>query len=375
MKIKHLSILLVLLLLCSLQLIAGEISIQIKNDPKAKIISTRELEGIEYVDFETLHPVLKSHLKIEYDQNRVYYYVYGEQFLFMLNSCFYSFGPDNFNMHYPMITRASRFYVPAIFVREHLPLRLKGKISTSGKNLVINKPQDNSILTIVLDPGHGGKDPGAVGKTIKAREKDINLAVVFKLKALLEKELGLKVLLTRSDDSYVTLGSRTRFANENKADLFVSIHTNAAVSRAGYGIETYYLATSVNSSSRAVEALENDVVELYEGAGAKQRYDDLAFILSDLSQAEHLEGSNQLATLVHENLIFGTRNNDRGVRQADFYVLRGAFMPAILVELGFITNENEEAKLVTPEYQERLARTIFEGVKRFKHRYDRIRNT
>jgi len=147
------------------------------------------------------------------------------------------------------------------------------------------------------------------------------------------------------------------------------------VSRSGYGVETYYLATSVNSSSRAVEALENNVVDLYEEAGAKQKYDALAFILSDLSQAEHLENSNILAGLVQQNLVFGTKTMDRGVNQADFYVLRGAFMPAILVELGFITNQNEEAKLVTPQYQERLARTIFEGIKRFKYRYDRIRNT
>lgn len=364
-----------LMFLIGMQLFAGEINIQIKGETKPQTITTRDLDGIEYVDFESLHQVFKSHVKIEYDQNRVFYYLFGEQFIFMMNNCFYIYGPENFNMHYPLINRAARLYVPAIFVREHLPLRLKGKVSSSGKNLVLTKPQDNSINTVVLDPGHGGKDPGAVGKTIKAREKDINLAVTFKLKAMLEKELGLNVLLTRSDDSYVTLGSRTRFANEHKADVFVSVHTNAAVSRAGYGIETYYLATSVNSSSRAVEALENDVVELYEGAGAKQKYDDLAFILSDLSQAEHLEGSNQLATLVHENLIFGTRNNDRGVRQADFYVLRGAFMPAILIELGFISNANEEAKLVTPEYQERLARTIFEGIKRFKYRYDRVRNT
>lgn len=375
MKYLKKQLILPFILLLFASLMHADIGIQIKGETKITTLTTRAIDGIDYVDFDTLHPVLKSHIKIEYEQNRIYYYVYGEQFIFMLNSCFYNFGPDNYNMHYPLITRNSHYYIPAVFVKEHLSLRIKGKVTPSGKNLVINKPQDKSILKVVLDPGHGGKDPGAVGKTIKAREKDINLAVTYKLKTMLEKELGVKVLLTRSDDSYVTLGSRTRFANDNKADLFVSLHTNAAANRTGYGIETYYLATSVNSSSRAVEALENDVVELYEGAGAKQKYDDLAFILSDLSQAEHLDGSNQLATLVHENLILGTRNNDRGVRQADFYVLRGAFMPAILVELGFISNQNEEAKLVTPEYQERLARTIFEGIKRFKHRYDRIRNT
>jgi len=354
--------------------LGADIPVQYKGTSVTKTLTTRVLDGIDYVDFDALNQVFKSIVKQDYQENRVYLYIYGEQFIFLLDTPYYSFKNVDYSMHYPLLTRASRLYVPAIFVREHLPLRLKTQVS-GGKTMIVTKPVDRSVMSIVLDPGHGGKDPGAVGKTLKAQEKMINLAVALKLKTMLENELGLKVLMTRSDDRFVSLGERTRFANENKADLFVSVHTNAAVSRSGYGVETYYLATSVNSSSRAVEALENNVVDLYEEAGAKQKYDALAFILSDLSQAEHLENSNILAGLVQQNLVFGTKTMDRGVNQADFYVLRGAFMPAILVELGFITNQNEEAKLVTPQYQERLARTIFEGIKRFKYRYDRIRNT
>jgi N-acetylmuramoyl-L-alanine amidase len=224
-------------------------------------------------------------------------------------------------------------------------------------------------MTIVLDPGHGGKDPGAVGRKLKANEKDVNLAVTLLLKQLLEKELGLKVLLTRSDDRFVSLQDRTRFANDKKADLFISLHTNASKNTASKGLETYYLATAQSSDARAVEALENQVVELFEGgSSAKSKYDDL-------SQAEHLEGSNMLATSVQQNMVAGTKSMDRGVKQANFYVLRGAFMPSILIEMGFISNPEEEQLLVNPEYQERLARTIFEGIKRFKYRYDRIRNT
>ncbi|MDD4310650.1 MAG: N-acetylmuramoyl-L-alanine amidase, partial [Candidatus Cloacimonetes bacterium] len=261
-------------------------------------------------------------------------------------------------------------------VTEHLKVHFGKKIEQRGKIIHIDKPKDNSVITIVLDPGHGGRDPGAVGKKLKAQEKAINLAVALKVKLMLEKELGITALLTRSDDRFVSLQDRTKFANEKRADLFVSLHTNASKNTSSHGLETYYLSTAQSTDNRAVEALENDVVELFEGGrAAKSKYDDLDFILSDLSQAEHLENSNILAAGVQQNLTAGTKALDRGVKQANFYVLRGAFMPSILVEMGFISNPEEEQLLVNEEYQERLARTIFEGIKRFKYRYDRIRNT
>jgi N-acetylmuramoyl-L-alanine amidase len=263
-----------------------------------------------------------------------------------------------------------------VFLYEHLPLHFNRDIEVKSRSLIISQPIDHSVRVIVLDPGHGGKDPGAVGKILKAQEKDINLAVALKLKHMLETELGVKVLLTRSDDRFVSLGDRTRFANENKADLFVSIHTNASKDAKSRGVETYYLATAQTSDARAVEALENQVVELYEGgASAKSQYDDLDFILSDLSQTEHLESSNIMAGSIQQHITVGSKSYDRGVKQANFYVLRGAFMPSVLIELGFISNPEEERLLINSEYQDRLARTIFEGIKRFKYRYDRIRNT
>ena len=231
-----------------------------------------------------------------------------------------------------------------------------------------------SLVNIVLTAGHGGKDPGAVGKN-GTREKDINLNVGLMLKSMLEKELGVEVLMTRSDDRFIPLSGRTKFAMDKKADLFVSLHTNASKNRSAKGLETYYLSTSSTSDSRAVEALENDVVELYEGAGAKKKYDALDFILSDLSQTTYQEYSNELATLVQRNMVSGVQGQDRGVKQASFYVLRGAFMPAILIEMGFISNLNEEAALANKQYQERMSRTIFEGIKRFKYSYDRVLKT
>lgn len=353
----------------------ADISVQIRGTTRPHNLRTQSIDGIDYVDTEVINPVFKSMLKHEYSDNKVFLYIYGEQFLFLLDTPYYTFGNNHYNMQYPILLRQSKTWLPAVFIREHLPQRLSDKITRSGSGLQVDVPPDRSVQTIVLDPGHGGRDPGAVGRTLRAKEKDINLAVARQLKAMLERELGVRVLITRDNDEFMSLGARTRFANDNRADLFVSIHTNSSTGRAGNGIETYYLSTAGTSDSRAVEALENNVVELYEEAGARQQYDALAFILSDLSQTEHLENSNTLATLVHQNLVAGTRGQDRGVRQANFFVLRGAFMPAILIELGFISNEDEEAKLVNPQYQNRLARTIFEGLKRFKYRYDRIRNT
>jgi N-acetylmuramoyl-L-alanine amidase len=362
-----------LLILLPAAVSQARINVYLRAEKAYKVLETATLENRDYVSLEDINALLHSTVKQELADHRIHFHAYNEQFIFLLGSSYYSYKNQIYNMHHPILQNGSAFYVPAAFVLEHLPLHFSPEVEYKSNYLYITTPRDRSVRTIVLDPGHGGKDPGAVGKK-GSREKDINLAVCLKLKRLLEKELGLTVLMTRSDDRFVSLGDRTRFANENRADLFVSLHTNASESRKASGLETYYLSTAVTSDARAVEALENNVVELYEGKGEKQKYDDLAFILSDLSQTEHLENSNNLAFFVQQNLISGTKSFDRGVKQANFYVLRGAFMPSILVEMGFISNPDEESLLGNKTYQDRLARTIFEGIKRFKFRFDRIRN-
>jgi N-acetylmuramoyl-L-alanine amidase len=362
------------LLLITLGLSA--INIEIREEGQRFGIPETEIDGISYVSIKDLSPILRCIHKQERQDQRLYLHIYGETFIFLEGSSYYSYKIDSYNMHYPLRRISAEYYLPVVFLSEHVPLHFDQDADYEIGTLQVKKPVDHSVQVIVLDPGHGGKDPGAVGKKLKAKEKDINLSVALKLKQLLESELDVQVLMTRADDRFVSLGDRTRFANENKADLFISIHANASKNSSSHGAETYYLATAVTSDARAVEALENQVVELYEGgASARSKYDDLDFILSDLSQTEHLESSNDLASNVQQNLIAGSQLYDRGVKQANFYVLRGAFMPSILIELGFISNPAEELLLVKDEYQQRLARTIFEGIKRFKYRYDRIRNT
>lgn len=359
----------------SLHLLAN-IQIKISGDPANHDLPETMIGGVPHLGISDIHPVFKSICKQDRTDHRLYLHIYGETFIFLEGSSYYSFKLDSFNMHYPLQRVADEYYVPSIFLLENLPLHFpKDMVFKSGR-LELSKPINRNVQTIVLDPGHGGKDPGAVGRKLKAQEKDVNLSVALKLKRMLEQELGMTVLMTRSDDRFVSLGDRTKLANDRRGDLFVSIHTNASKDPKSKGSETYYLATAMTSDARAVEALENQVVDLYEGgATARSKYDDLDFILSDLSQTEHLESSNEMASNIQQNLVAGSGFYDRGVKQANFYVLRGAFMPSVLVELGFISNPDEEKLLVNPEYQDRLARTIFEGIKRFKFRYDRIRNT
>ncbi len=352
------------------------LSIQIRGEAGRKNIPEKKIDGIDYLAIEELTPVFKCISKQEKADQRLYFHLYGETFIFLESAPYYTFKNQSYNAHFPLLSQGGKYYIPLNFFTELLPQHFPGKVSFTQNVLRIEDPQDYGVHVIVLDPGHGGKDPGAIGRRLKAKEKDINLDVALKLKVLLEKELGLQVLMTRSDDSFVSLGDRTKFANDNKANLFISIHANASKSSSSKGTETYYLSTAVTSDARAVEALENQVVDLYEGGvEARSKYDGLDFILSDLSQTEHLESSNELAGNIQQNIVAGTRSYDRGVKQANFYVLRGAFMPAVLVELGFISNPEEERLLIDPDYQQRLARTIFEGIKRFKYRYDRIRNT
>lgn len=364
--------LMLLILLCT----GHALRIQVQGESTRHNIPETKIGNVQYLAIKDLTPIFRCIQRQERSDQRLYLHLYGETFIFLEGTPYYSYKLDSFNMHHPLTRIGGDYYLPRVFLTEHLPMHFPQEQGYADSILRIQKPVDRSVQVIVLDPGHGGKDPGAVGRKLKAREKDINLAVALMLKPLLEKELGVRVLMTRSDDRFVSLGDRTKFANENKADLFVSIHTNASKSSSSRGTETYYLATAMTSDARAVEALENQVVELYEGgASARSKYDDLDFILSDLSQTEHLESSNELASSIQQNLIAGTKSYDRGVKQANFYVLRGAFMPSILIELGFISNPDEERLLANDEYQQRLARTIFEGIKRFKFRYDRIRNT
>ncbi len=218
------------------------------------------------------------------------------------------------------------------------------------------------VRRIIVDPGHGGKDFGAPGYLKGVYEKDIVLAIGKKLAKKLREELNCEVIMTRSKDKYLTLEERTAIANTENVDLFISIHTNAHRDRNAYGVETYFLNLATDEEAILVAAREN--------ATSTKNISDLQTILTDLMQNAKINESSRLAAHVQNDLtaFLGTRYpqvKSKGVKQAPFYVLLGAQMPAILVETSFISNPRECKRLTTPAYQEHLCDGIIQGIRRY----------
>jgi N-acetylmuramoyl-L-alanine amidase len=225
------------------------------------------------------------------------------------------------------------------------------------------------LKTITLDPGHGGSETGATGRN-GLQEKDVTLAVAHRLHRLLENRLGIRVLLTRDTDSYLSLDERTALANNNKSDLFLSIHANASPRQTARGSEVYFLSYEASDEeARRLAASEN--ANGFERA--RSRGDtDLEFILWDMAQAAYLNESATLAELLQDELQANRADDkNRGIKQAPFRVLMGATMPSALIEIGFITNPDEERRLGSTEYQDQLARAIFRGLVKYKERFER----
>jgi len=226
---------------------------------------------------------------------------------------------------------------------------------------------ERTIKRIVLDPGHGGEDPGAVGRR-GTREKVVVLDIARHLKKRLEKQ-GFEVILARDADRFVSLSDRSKCGNGRKADLFVSIHANASPNRAACGFETYFLSEAKTDWERAVAARENAAFETEDSSAGPSTSGDVGLILADLAQNEYLVESSELAARIQEKTVHQARIKDRGVRQANFYVLRNNFMPAVLVECGFLSNKSEEKLLRQTDHRERLAEGICRGIVEFAGLY------
>jgi N-acetylmuramoyl-L-alanine amidase len=216
---------------------------------------------------------------------------------------------------------------------------------------------------IVLDPGHGGSDPGAEGFTV---EKEVTLDIARRVASLLREQLGAEIVLTRSDDSTLPLAARTARANAEGADLFVSIHANASRSRRLHGVETYYLNNTADHATIRLAAMENGL----DMITPRRARSDLRYILSDLVQVGKSEESVALATDVQRNLVVTLRRRwpgvaDLGVKRGPFYVLVGAYMPCVLVETSFLTHPTEGRRLADAAYREAVAEGIARGVGHF----------
>lgn len=218
------------------------------------------------------------------------------------------------------------------------------------------------VRKIIIDPGHGGPDPGAPGYIKGVWEKDIVLKLALNLAKKLRTRLNCTVELTRSTDKKLTLEERTAIANTQRADLFISLHCNAAKNKRLTGFETYILNLATDDQSITVAAREN--------ATSKKNISDLEYILSDLMKHAKIEESTRLANDVHKSMIQGMKKKysgivDHGVKQAPFYVLLGARMPSILIETSFISNKQECQRLLTESYRNTVCHAITDGIEKY----------
>lgn len=226
-----------------------------------------------------------------------------------------------------------------------------------------------SINRIIIDPGHGGRDPGTIGKS-GLYEKNITLAIAKRLKKLLEKRLSVDVVLIRDEDTAVGLKDRTQMANKNEGKLFISIHADWYQNSRVSGCTTYFLGPAKTEQAREVARLENSVIHYEDSPEEYADLSDANFILAAMAQNLFTKESQDLAAMVQEEMKKRLPIKCRGVKQAGFYVLYGASMPCILHETAFISNHKEEKLLQSSSFQQQVAEGLCESIRKFKAKYE-----
>lgn len=296
---------------------------------------------------------------------------------------------------YPVARKNGEVLMPSpLFIPVARALFPELNPSIRGDALVFNKPggpevprekieadktvpqSKERIAFIIIDAGHGGRDPGAIGNG--AREKDITLGVARHLSEYLKGKLdGVTFKFTRDRDRFVELSRRTEIANtllaKNKNGIFLSIHVNASLSPRISGFETYFLSQNpTNEEARSTATIENNVVVM-EHASSRKKYDDVEYLEALMLTTQIQKESSLLADEIQGKLNDEVSEyKSRGVKKADFYVLRGALMPAVLVEIGYISNSREARDLKKGSYQKKIARGIGNGVMRFVRKYNKM---
>ena len=234
--------------------------------------------------------------------------------------------------------------------------------SSLAESVNLSRRIDSKVKRIAIDPGFGGKDLGADGCKEGLYSKDINLEIAKKIAGKIRKRLHLDVIMTRTADQSVKLEERTTLSNMKRADLFVSIHCNAHKDQGIYGIETFFLNMATDKEAVLIAAMEN--------ATSERNISDLQAILNDLMINTKITQSRLLASNVQDSLYKHLKDRysfikNRGIKQAPFYVLIGAEMPSILIEVSFISNPRECERLMTEKYQDDLADGIFNGIENY----------
>ena len=359
-------------------------------------IEVQVVDGQSYLDLAELSRAIGGITGWEDNGSVFFWELDSRRFTFHDRMAVFGFDNAVWQMVTPSVIDGRGFFVHLQLLTEFLPKfyperfsydklnraledrSVKTEIANSANVPVTKGPpvfsdaKNFRIKTVVIDPGHGGKDPGTVGRKVKKLyEKNIVLDISREVAELLRKRKDIKVVLTRNNDNFIPLGDRGKIANESGAGLFVSIHVNASKSRDVRGSSTYFLDAAKTNEERATAMLENSSLK-YEVEDFNQKsLDDVNLILQDMAQNEYLRESQELSAFIQRELVGKTGLPDKGVRQANFAVLRGAFMPAALVETAFISNPKEESLLNTKEFRQKTARAIVDGINAYIEHYHR----
>jgi N-acetylmuramoyl-L-alanine amidase len=380
-----------LCLLCLILFLPGPASGQSAGSSNGIPVSEASISGIVYFSLQSLSDGLGGSTRYHPLKKKTELRVAGHSLVFTLLSSVVVLDDVAYRLPVEVILHENTFHVPKdpvlTLIRRIRPGLAFGstpqaKSVTAGTPPApppepIRQPEidaDRWILdTVIIDPGHGGKDPGAIGPG-GTREKEIVLQVGKRLKALLEKQLKVKAVLTREDDTFIPLGQRARIARQNSGKIFVSLHCNASKKRKSRGVEVYFLSEAKTEEAAEVAKRENAVIRFEENGETAEASNPIADIQLGLLSTQWLKESQDVAAGVRNAITQTlTHMEDRGVRQANFYVMRGTMgdMPSILVEMGFISNSNEEKLLKSRSFQNNMAESIYRGIKQYKKSYER----
>ena len=286
--------------------------------------------------------------------------------LFKNNDQYYAPIDDFFNILF--LHGADQYSVDYSKMSISLNSISKKSPETVDMNVDLKKEKNKWKLdTIIIDPGHGGKDPGAIGYR-GTKEKDVTLDVAKRLAKKIERNMKINTVLTRDEDTFIGLRERSKLANAQNGKLFISIHANSAEDQRAHGFETYLIGVNKNAAAVRTAARENAVLAL-EGSDI-QTLTDEALIKATITQASFASGSERFAALVQEEMNKRLQSKDRGVKQAGFYVLAYTSMPNVLIELGYISNPSEEKKLRSSQYKDALATSIYRAIVKYQNTLD-----
>lgn len=340
-----------------------------------------------YLSVNDFGSIIGSGFFVNDKTKKIVIYIDGLKIKLSQNIAFIVIDDKIYQMQSKLIKSNDEYYVPiddffnilSVHGSNHhsidyatMSISLNSKIKNTKEipavNVDLTKEKNRWKLdTIIIDPGHGGKDPGAIGYR-GTKEKDITLDVAKRLVKKIERNMNINTILTRDEDIFIRLQDRTKLANSNNGKLFISIHANSAEDRRANGFETYMIGMNKNAAAVRTAARENAVLDLEGGSATKLT--DEALIKVTIAQSGFANGSEKFAALVQEEMNKRLQSKDRGVKQAGFYVLAYASMPNVLIELGYLSNPAEEKKLKSSQYKDALATSIYRAIEKYQETLD-----